>query len=91
MATISVMRQHSLGLEAARAAVQCVAAQLQQELNARHSWRGDSLNFECPGAEGRIDVTESEVRVMVEIGWLLGAMRGSIERSINQYLDENLS
>lgn len=91
MPTIRAVRQHNLGLEAARAAVEGVAMQLQKDLSASHSWLGDSLNFECPGAEGCIEVTGSEVRVTVEIGWLLGPMRGRIEHSINQYLDENLS
>lgn len=90
MAAIEVTRQHRLGLDGARQAVQAVAERLQGDLNARHTWHGDSLRFECPGAEGRIDVTESGVRVSVGLSWLLKPARGRIERSIIDYLDEYL-
>ena len=91
MASIEVARQHQLGLEGARQAVQIVAERLQGDLNARHSWRGDTLNFECPGAEGRIHVTETGIRVSVDLSWLLKPARGRIERSINDYLDEAIA
>ena len=90
MATIEVTRQHGLGLEGARQAVQAVAERLQDDLNARHSWSGDSLKFECPGAEGRIEVTGNGVRVSVDLSWLLKPARSRIERSIIGYLDEYL-
>lgn len=90
MATIELTRQHGLGLEGARQAVQAVAERLQGDLNARHAWSSDSLKFECPGAKGRIDVAEAEVRVAVDLSWLLKPARGRIERSIAEYLDEYL-
>ena len=77
--------------EQAGAAVQAVAERLQADLSARYSWSGDRLGFECPGASGHIDVAGTEVRVSVDLGWLLKPMRGRIEQSIRQYLDENLA
>lgn len=90
MAAIEVSRQHRLGVDAARQAVQAVAERLQGDLNARHAWSGNSLRFECPGAKGRIDVTENGVEVSVDLSWLLKPARGRIERSIIDYLDEYL-
>lgn len=91
MANIEIRRAHALGREKAREAVQAVAEQLQADLRARHRWQGDSLRFECPGAHGRIDVTENEVRVVVTLSWLLAAARGRIERSVGEYLDRYLA
>lgn len=91
MATIEVTRQHSMGLDKAKAAVETVARRLQADLNARYSWRGDKLEFSCPGADGCIDVTGACVRVAVDLGWLLRPMRSRVEQSIQQYLDESLS
>lgn len=91
MATIEVTRPHDLGLEGARQAVEAVAERLHGDLNARYTWRGDRLRFECPGAEGRIDVSGNAVQVSVELSWLLKPARGRIERSINNYLDEYLA
>ena len=88
VATIEVSKQHRLGLAGARQAVQLVAERLQSDLNARHDWQGDKLKFECPGAEGHINVTETGIQVSVDLSWLLKPARGRIERSINEYLDE---
>jgi putative polyhydroxyalkanoate system protein len=91
VATIEVMRQHDMGLQGARQAVQAVALRLQDDLSAHHAWSGDTLKFQCPGAEGRIDVTGSSIRVTVDLSWLLKPVRGRIERSINDTLDEYLA
>ncbi len=91
MARIEVSRRHDLGFEAARKAVEAVALQLKRDLRANHAWHGDTLTFECPGAQGCIHVTGDNVRVTVDLGWMLGPMRGQIERAINQYLDEGLA
>jgi putative polyhydroxyalkanoate system protein len=90
MATIEVSRQHSLELKNAREAVLAVAARLQDDLKARHHWVGDSLKFECPGANGCIDVDKSNVRVSVNLSLLLRPARKRIEQAINNYLDEYL-
>jgi len=91
MATIEVTRAHGMDSNQIRAAVQAVAQRLQSDLSAQYAWSGDRLNFECPGASGHIDVTGSDVRVAVDLGWLLKPMRGRIEQSIHQYLDESLA
>lgn len=90
MSEIHVKRQHGLPQEQAKQSVQAVADKLKGDLGAQCRWEGDSLRFECPGAEGRIDVQPSEVGVSVKLSWLLSAAKGKIERSIESYLDEYL-
>jgi len=91
MATIEIKQAHQLGGAAARSAVETVAAKLRADLNASYQWQGDRLAFECPGAKGSIDVCDDAVQVSVDLGWLLKPMRGRIEASIRQYLDEGLA
>lgn len=91
MPDIHVKRQHALPQEQAKRSVQAVADKLKGDLGAQYRWEGNSLRFECPGAEGRIDVQPSEVGVSVKLSWLLGAAKGKIERSIESYLDEYLA
>ena len=90
MAEIHVKRTHGLTQEAAKKSVQSVADKLKDELGARCQWVGDSLRFECPGAEGNIDVSATEVSVAVKLSWMLSAMRGKIQSSIESYLDQYL-
>lgn len=90
MAEIQVKRQHGLPQQQARQSVQSVADKLKDELGAQYRWEGDSLRFECPGAQGRIDVGPNEVAVSAKLSWLLSAAKGKIERSIERYLDEYL-
>lgn len=91
MAQIQVRRAHALPQEQAKQSVQSVAEKLQGELGAKYRWEGDSLCFECPGAEGKIDVRPQEIAVAVELSWLLSAAKGKIERSIQGYLDQYLA
>jgi putative polyhydroxyalkanoate system protein len=91
MAEIHVRRAHELGHDQAKQSVQAVAEKLKGDLGAKYSWEGDSLRFECPGADGRIDVHPNEVSVSVNLSWLLSAAKGKIERSIEGYLDQYLT
>ena len=91
MAQIRVERTHQLTLPQARQAVQQVADSLAGELKANYRWQGDRLAFECPGAEGMIQLDDAQVIVVLKLSWLLSPARGTIERSINGYLDRYLN
>jgi len=91
MAEIHVKRTHQLAHEQAKQSVQSVADKLKGDLGASYSWEGDSLRFECPGANGTIDVHPQEVDVSVKLSWMLSAAKGKIERSIESYLDQYLA
>jgi putative polyhydroxyalkanoate system protein len=90
MATIEVRRAHALGKDAAWKSAERIAQKLQVEMKGSYHREGDALKFECPGAHGYIRVGENEVRVEVELSFLLRPLRGHIEREINQYLDQGL-
>jgi putative polyhydroxyalkanoate system protein len=91
MATIDIRRTHSIGKDAARKAAEGVAEKLKEKLSVTYKWEGDDLRFQRTGASGRIRVTDTEVHVEVELGFLLKPMKGKVEQKVHQYLDEALT
>lgn len=90
MATIDIKRTHALGKEKARAAAQQVAERLKDKIDATYHWDGDDLRFERTGAKGRIAVSATEVRIEIDLSFLLRPLKGKLEDKAKQYLDEYL-
>lgn len=91
MPQIDIRRAHAKGLEAAKAAVERIAAAIAKEYGLEHHWSGDELRFGRHGVKGRIAVAEHAVHVHVELGLLLGALKPRIEREIERRLDEYIA
>ncbi|HET7547583.1 MAG TPA: polyhydroxyalkanoic acid system family protein [Usitatibacter sp.] len=87
MADIDVHRVHGLGLAAARRAAEQMAADLGRKFDVRASWQGDTLRFERPGASGFVTLGEKDLRLSLSLGFLLKAMKPSIEKLIHEELD----
>lgn len=87
MADIEVHRVHGLGLEGARAAADRMMEQLSQRFGLRGTWDGNVLRFERPGVTGRLAVDAEKLSLDVTLGFLLRAMRGSIQAEILRELD----
>ncbi|WP_010488547.1 polyhydroxyalkanoic acid system family protein [Pseudomonas sp. S9] len=90
MAKIDIQRPHSLGREAAREKAEYLAQRLANEYGVRYQWQDDVLEFKRSGADGRIEVGEDQVRVQLNLGLMLSALRGTIKREIEQVLDKHL-
>jgi putative polyhydroxyalkanoate system protein len=90
MATISIHRNHTMGKEELRSAVERLAADLHSRMQASYQWQGDSLYFERSGANGQIDVGDSDLDISIELGFPFSAMKGMVETQINNYLDQNI-
>ena len=88
MSHIDIVRKHTLSHEQARKAAEDVAAHLNERFNLNYRWEGDSLHFKRSGVDGRLDITELEVRVRAQLGLLMLAMRPLLEEQINRYLDK---
>lgn len=88
MPSIDISRPHSLGIPAAKQSVDRVAAHIAQKFEVDSAWQGNTLVFRRSGVDGQIKVDAKAVRVTVELGFLLMAIRGSVEREIRRYLEE---
>lgn len=88
MADIEISREHSLGLAGARAAAEKLAADLGKRFGLQGEWRGNALQFERPGVSGSLSVTQTHVRLEVALGFMLKAMKGSIESAIHHEVEK---
>lgn len=88
MADIDISREHSLGLAGARAAAEKLAADLGQRFGLAGEWKGNDLEFRRPGVSGTLSVTETQVRLQVALGFMLRAMKGSIESAVHHEVDK---
>ena len=87
MADIDITRVHNLGLGAARAAAERMEAQLGRKFDLKGGWTGNVLSFERPGVSGSLKITDKDLYISVALGFLLKAMKGSIERAVVHELD----
>ena len=65
---------------------------MEDKLGIRWRWEGDNIKFDAPsgaakGATGAVSVTPTEVRVEVDLPFLLRAIKGTIEGKINEKVD----
>jgi putative polyhydroxyalkanoate system protein len=87
MPDIDLKRVHHLGMKAARAAADEMAADLGRKFGLVGSWTGNTLHFDRPGVTGKLALTEKDLHLTVTLGFLLKALRGSIERAVHEELD----
>ena len=91
MPSIDIRRKHHRSLKDAKAAVKKTAAAIGKKFGVETKWDGDTLIFERPGASGKIHISDKEIRVTAELGFLFGAMKPMIEKEIENHLDEGLA
>ncbi len=95
MSTIDVRRHHTLPREEAKKRAEALANAMQQKLELDWSWQGDRIVFEASrgaakGTKGSVDVTDDEVRVQIDLPFLLRVMKGTIESKVNDKLNQFL-
>jgi putative polyhydroxyalkanoate system protein len=87
MADIEVSRAHGLGLAGAREAADRMMESLEERFGLRGAWDGNVLRFERPGVSGHLAIDEGKLHLAVTLGFLLRAMRGSIQAEVIRELD----
>lgn len=95
MATIDITRPHKLPIDTARQRAEDFAKSMESKLGLAWKWSGNTIHFEAPsgaakGTKGDVDVTEQNVRVTVDLPFLLRVMKGTIESKIHEKLDQIL-
>jgi putative polyhydroxyalkanoate system protein len=92
MATIELSKNHSLGKDAARKKAEELADKMKEKLGIEWAWAGDAIQFHAPsgaakGAKGKVDVTDSAIRVEVDLPFMLRPLKGMVESKIKEKLD----
>lgn len=92
MATIDMRRKHSMTREQTRAKAEELARSMEEKLGIRWRWEGESIKFDTPagaakGTSGEVAVSDSEVRVLIDLPLLLRAIKGMVEGKVKEKLD----
>ena len=87
MSSIEIYRRHDKPMKEVKAAVDRVADKISERFDVAYGWNGNTLEFERSGVSGKISLGKGEVLVTANLGFLLMALRGTIEAEIHKYLD----
>jgi putative polyhydroxyalkanoate system protein len=95
MATIDISRPHSLTKDEAKKRAEELAKSMEAKLDLKWKWEGDHIRFEAPsgaakGTTGTVDVSDSVVRVQIDLPFLLRVLKGKVESKVNEKLAELL-
>lgn len=89
MTDIDIRRAHALPIKDAKARVEHIAERIAERFGVDYGWRGNVLAFKRSGVDGEIAVSARDLRVSVRLGFLLFALKGSIEREIHQMIEQH--
>ncbi len=84
MTQIVFERAHEIGLERARAIAQRLADEMQDEFRVKSHWQGDVLHFERSGLSGVLEVFETHLRLVAQLGFLLATYKPRIEERLSE-------
>ncbi|MGI8722632.1 MAG: polyhydroxyalkanoic acid system family protein [Geodermatophilaceae bacterium] len=90
MASVDITREHDLGVAEAKQRAQPMLDDLKSSFGVSGAWEGDHFVITQP-AKGSLDVTDTTVRVQVDLPLFLRPMKGVVESKINESLDEALA
>jgi putative polyhydroxyalkanoate system protein len=93
MATIDIKRSHSLGIETAKERAAELAADLQKKMGITWRWDGDNIRFSADsgmakGVTGVVWVSSAQVRVEIDLPFLMRALKGTISEKVESKLDK---
>jgi putative polyhydroxyalkanoate system protein len=92
MATIEMEKKHALGKDEARKKAEELADKMKEKLGITWAWSGDRINFEAKsgaakGSKGFVNVSDSAIRVEVDLPFMLRPLKGMVESKIKEKLD----
>ncbi len=95
MSTIDVRRAHALPKEEAKKRAEDLANSMKAKFELEWSWQGDRISFDAPrgaakGTKGSVEVGDKEVRVQIDLPFLLRMLKGTIESKVNDKLNQLL-
>ena len=91
MTDIRIERRHNLTPEELQALAKRMAEKLQQKLGGACQQQDGRLDYQGNGVSAKVLLEPQQVKVTVQLGLLMSAFAGSIEREINQTLDKHLT
>jgi putative polyhydroxyalkanoate system protein len=93
MATIDLSKAHTLPLDEARKKAEDIARSMEAKFSIQWRWDGPNIVFDTPsgaakGVKGKLAVSEKQVRIEIDLPFLLRAIKGTIEDRVKEKLDQ---
>ena len=88
MASIAIARKHHLSHKKAKEVAEKIAKDLQKRFALDYDWDGDDVVFERPGISGRMRVAKDTIKLEAQLGFLLSALKPTIEKEIHAQFDK---
>ena len=91
MATIDITRTHALSIDDAKTKAESLANSMAQKFGISWKWEGNTIHFDAPsgaakGTKGQVAVSDKDVRVAIDLPFMLRVMKGTIEDKVNEKL-----
>jgi putative polyhydroxyalkanoate system protein len=95
MSTIDISRGHTLPKDEAKKRAEELAQNLANKYDLKWSWSGDTIRFDAPsgvakGTKGEVAVTDKDVRVQIDLPFLLRMLKGTIETRVHEKMNQLL-
>jgi putative polyhydroxyalkanoate system protein len=95
MSTIDISRSHSLSRDEARKRAEDLAKSMQARFELNWAWEGDRIVFDAPrgaakGTRGSVAVGDKDVRVQIDLPFLLRMMKSTVESKVQEKLGQLL-
>ena len=89
MATIDISKSHTLGKETAKTRASGLLDKLKESYGIKGTWAGDVFKIEKP-VTGNCTVTDTAVRIELDLPMMMRPMKGKIEERVNSELGKAL-
>jgi putative polyhydroxyalkanoate system protein len=95
MSTIDLRRTHTLPKDEARKRAENLAKSMGEKFELEWRWEGDRIVFEAPrgrakGTRGMVSVSDKDVRVEIDLPFMLRVLKGTVESRVQEKLRELL-
>ena len=91
--TVDVTRKHNLSMEYVKQCAILIATDMSNKYGINYRFDGQNIVFDTPsgaakGTTGRLDITNSSIRIKIILPIMLYAFKGSVEETVNEKFDE---
>ena len=92
MATIEITRAHTLSIDDAKKKAEDLAKGMADKFGISWKWDGNTIRFDAPsgaakGTKGEVAVSDKDVKVAIDLPFMLKVMKGTIEQKVKEKLD----
>jgi putative polyhydroxyalkanoate system protein len=95
MSTIDISRGHTLSREEARKRAEDLAKSMESRFDLEWRWEGDRIVFDATrgaakGTKGSVAVGDRDVRVQIDLPFLLRMLKSTVETKVQEKLGQLL-